>query len=126
MKHNDLKKKALNNSAVRDEYDSLEPEFTLLREILKARQEQGLSQAEVAKRMGTKSPAITRFESSLTSGMHSPSISTVKKYAKALDCHLEMRLVQNGDKYPELENDLMACREKSDDVEKRLNDYFKG
>ncbi len=33
MKHDDLKRKALSNSAVRDEYDSLEPEFTLLREM---------------------------------------------------------------------------------------------
>jgi len=95
MNHDELKKKALEVNAVRDEYDSLEPEFTLLREILKARQKKGLSQAEVAKRMGTKSPAVTRFESSLTSGKHSPSISTVKKYAKALDCRLEIRLVQN-------------------------------
>ena len=96
MNHNELKKRALENSAVKDEYDSLEPEFSLLREILKALQIKGLSQAEVAKRMGTKSPAITRFESSLTSGKHSPSISTVKKYAKALDCRLEIRLVQNS------------------------------
>jgi len=118
MKHIDLKKKALNNSAVRDEYDSLEPEFTLLREILKARQKQGLTQAEIAKRMGTKPPAVTRFESSLTCGKHSPSISTVKKYAKALDCHLEMRLVQNGDKYPVTETELMACREEGDSYEK--------
>ena len=91
----ELKKRALKNSAVKDEYDSLEPEFSLLREILKARQLKGLSQAEVAKLMGKKSPVITRFESSLTTGKHSPSISTVKKYAKALDCHLEIRLVQN-------------------------------
>ena len=115
MNHSDLRKNALSNNAVKDEYESLEPEFTLLREILKARQQQGLSQAEVARRMGTKSPAVTRFESSLTSGKHSPSISTVKKYAKALDCRLEIRLVQNNKKYPELETECMACHEKSEE-----------
>jgi transcriptional regulator with XRE-family HTH domain len=116
MKHDDLRRKALKNKAVRNEYDSLEPEFALLRQILKARQTQGLSQAEIAKRMGTKSPAVTRFESSLTSGKHSPSISTVKKYAKALNCHLEIRLVQHQETYPKLETDLMACREEGDDT----------
>ena len=115
MKHDDLRRKALSNCDVRNEYDSLEPEFTLLRQILKARQKQGLSQAEIAKRMGTKSPAVTRFESSLTSGKHSPSISTVKKYAKALDCRLEIRLVQKNEKYPELETEILACREEDDD-----------
>ena len=45
--------------------------------------------------MGTKPPAITRLESSLTSGKHSPSLATLKKYAQALGYHLEIRLVQN-------------------------------
>ena len=44
-------------------------------------------------RMGTKPPAITRLESSLSSGRHSPSIATLKKYAKAVDCHLEIKLI---------------------------------
>jgi len=84
---------ALINGSVREEYESLEPEFNLLREMLKARQEAGLSQADIADRMGTKAPAITRLESSLTSGRHSPSIATLKKYAEAVNCHLEIKLV---------------------------------
>jgi len=55
-----------------------------------------LSQAEVASRMGTKAPAITRLESSLSSGQHSPSIATLKKYANALDCHLQIKLIANN------------------------------
>ncbi|MGD9487160.1 MAG: helix-turn-helix domain-containing protein [Calditrichaceae bacterium] len=95
MKHDELKKSALDKKAVREEYEALEPEFNLLREMLSARQKTGISQAEIAKRMGTKPPAITRLESSLTSGKHSPSISTLKKYAKALGYHLEIRFVPN-------------------------------
>jgi len=60
---------------------------------LRARQNAGLSQADIAARMGTKAPAITRLESSLTSGRHSPSIATLKKYAEAVNCHLEIKLV---------------------------------
>jgi len=73
--------------------ETLSNEFDLLREMLKARQNAGLSQADIAERMGTKPPAITRLESSLTSGRHSPSIATLKKYAEAVDCHLEIKLV---------------------------------
>ena len=95
MNHNELKEKALKRKGVNAEYKSLDPEFTLLRGMLLARQKAGLSQAQLAKRMGTKPPAITRLESSLTSGKHSPSIATIKKYAEAVGCHLEIRLIQN-------------------------------
>ena len=96
MKHSELKEKALKNKKVKAAYKALEPEFSLLRELLKARQKAGLSQAEVAERMGTKAPAVTRLESALTSGKHSPSIATLKKYAQALGCHLEIKLVTNN------------------------------
>ncbi len=95
MRHEELKAKALNRENVKAEYDALKPEFTLLHEMLLARQKVGLSQAEVAERMGTKPPAVTRLESSLSSGRHSPSIATLKKYAEAVNCHLEIKLVHN-------------------------------
>jgi len=60
MKHKELKNKALEKSSVQKEYKTLEPEFSLLREMLRARKKIGLSQAQIAERMGTKSPAITR------------------------------------------------------------------
>jgi len=95
MTHNELKKKALKKLAVRKEYDKLEPEFSLLKEMLRARKKAGLSQAQIAERMGTKSPAITRLESSLTSGKHSPSLATIKKYVEALDCRIEIKIIHN-------------------------------
>jgi len=95
MTHEELKAKALSNQKVKDEYDALAPEFSLLRGMLLARENSGLSQAEIALRMGTKAPAITRLESSLTSGKHSPSLATLKKYAEAVNCHLEIKLVHN-------------------------------
>ncbi len=95
MKHRELKEKALKREDVKAEYKSLEPEFLLLREMLQARQKAGLSQAQIAERMGTKATAVTRLESSLTTGKHSPSLSTLKKYAEAVGYHLEIRFVQN-------------------------------
>lgn len=96
MTHSELKKKAFKRPGVKAAYEEMEPEFALLRELLKARQNAGLSQAEIAEKMGTKAPAVTRLESSLSSGKHSPSIATLKKYAKALGCHLEIKLVANN------------------------------
>lgn len=95
MKHSELKEKALTNPKVRAAYDELVPEFTLLRQMLNARQKAGLSQADVAKRMGTKPPAVTRLESSLSNGKHSPSIATLQKYASAVGCELQIKLVQS-------------------------------
>ena len=96
MTHSELREKALKRKKVRAIYEASDPEFSLLRELLKARQKAGLSQAEIAERMGTKPTAVTRLESSLTNGKHSPSVATLKKYAKALDCHLEIRLIANN------------------------------
>ncbi|HGG60844.1 MAG TPA: XRE family transcriptional regulator [Gammaproteobacteria bacterium] len=93
MSHSDLKQKALARASVLKAFEELEPEFQLLREMLKARKAAGLSQAEVASRMGTKAPAVARLESSLTSGQHSPSITTLKKYARAVGRQLDIRLV---------------------------------
>lgn len=95
MTHKELKKKALKKISVRKEYDNLEPEFSLLKEMLRARKKAGLSQAQIAERMGTKSPAITRLESSLSSGKHSPSLATIKKYVEALDCRIEIKIIHN-------------------------------
>ena len=95
MTHNKLKEKMLSNSEVKAEYDSLEKEFSLFEELLKARTVAGLTQAEVAERMGTKTPAIARLESGGGNKKHSPSLSTLQKYAQAVDCHVEIRLVQN-------------------------------
>jgi transcriptional regulator with XRE-family HTH domain len=77
----------------KEEYDVLEEEFTLLDELLKARKGAGLTQEQVAKRMGTKTPAIARIESGGGRKKHSPSISTLRRYAEAVGCRLKIKLV---------------------------------
>jgi len=93
MKHGAIKKAALKKPSVKAEYEALGPEFELLRQILSARSKAGLSQADVAERMGTHAPAITRLESALSTGKHSPSIDTLKRYAQAVGCELQIKLV---------------------------------
>lgn len=96
MSHSELKEKALKRKDVKTAYDALETEFALLRDLLRARRNADLTQAEIADRMGTKATAVTRLETCLTTGKHSPSIATLKKYAEALGCHLEIRVVADN------------------------------
>ena len=90
--HKDLIKKMLKDPAVKAAYDAQTEEFTLLDELLKARRRAGLTQAEVAERMGTKPPAVARLEAGGGSKRHSPSLATLRKYAEAVGCRLEVRL----------------------------------
>ena len=79
-----LRERALADPKVRAEYERLNrEEFALLDARLAARRAAGLSQADVAERMGTKAPAVTRLERALATGQHSPSIETLRKYAAA-------------------------------------------
>ena len=77
----------------RAEYDALEEEFSIFDALVEARKKAGLTQEEVARRMGTKPPAIARLESSGGQKKPSPTLNTLQKYAKALGCRLELRLV---------------------------------
>jgi DNA-binding XRE family transcriptional regulator len=72
------------------EYNALEEEYQLLREMLTARKRAGLTQADVAEKMGTQAPAIARLETSFSRSKHSPSLSTLRKYAEAVGCRLEI------------------------------------
>ncbi|HEX5337804.1 MAG TPA: helix-turn-helix transcriptional regulator [Gallionella sp.] len=94
MTHEQMVAKMLADPAVRAEHDRLNrEEFAILDEILAARREAGLTQAQVAERMGTKAPAIARLESALATGKHSPSLNTLRKYAAALGKRVEVHLV---------------------------------
>ena len=92
LTHKELKARALKRADVKAEYDRLGEEFTLLDEFLKARSAAGLTQAELAERIGTTQSAIARLESGR--GSHSPSLATLQKYARALGCRIELKLIQ--------------------------------
>ena len=91
MTHKQLRAKALERADVVAQYDKLSEAYALLDEFLKVRAEQGLTQAQVAEMVGTTQSAVARMESGR--GKHSPSLATLSKYAQALGCKLEVRLV---------------------------------
>jgi DNA-binding XRE family transcriptional regulator len=91
--HDEFVAKLLSDPEVKAEYDAMEDEFALFDEFLKARRHAGLTQAEVAARMGTKPPAVARIEAGGGSKKHSPSIATLRRYAAAVGCKLKIELV---------------------------------
>lgn len=70
--------------------DSLQLEYELAGQMLKARNRAGLTQDAVAERMGTTKSAVSRLESA---GKHAPSLATLKRYAEAVGCELRVKLV---------------------------------
>ena len=83
-----LKAKALRNSAVKAEYDALAPEYAVIKSIIAYRHKQGWSQGELAKRIGTKQPVISRLES----GESNPTLELLQRVATALELKLEVSL----------------------------------
>lgn len=82
--HDQVVKKLMRRPGVRAEVERLKrEEFALLDALLTARQEAGLTQAQVAERMGTHAPSVARLERALATGRHSPSVATLRKYVKA-------------------------------------------
>ena len=73
---------------VRAEYDALAPEFEIAAELLRARLRAGLSQAELAARMGTSQSTVARLES----GQTLPSTKTLLRYAEATGSKFHVRL----------------------------------
>jgi DNA-binding XRE family transcriptional regulator len=71
-------------------YDELALEYQVAGQMLKARARAGLTQDVVAERMGTTKSAVSRLESA---GRHAPSLATLKRYASAVGCELQVRLV---------------------------------
>ncbi len=91
--HQEIVKKLMKRPAVRAEVERIErEEGALLDAMLKARWAAGLTQADVAARMGTQAPAVARLERALATGKHSPSIATVRKYLDACGKKLVLKV----------------------------------
>lgn len=91
--HEQLVKKLMRRSGVKAEVERIErEEGALLDALLKARQDAGLTQAQVAECMGTQPPAVARLERSLATGKHSPSVATLRKYVKACGKRLVLKV----------------------------------
>ena len=94
MNFEEYKKKAfMEDSELYKEYKSLEPEYEIIKQVIKARSEQQLTQKELADRIGIKQSNISRFES----GNYNPSLDFLKKIADGLgkEIYIEFREQQH-------------------------------
>jgi DNA-binding XRE family transcriptional regulator len=82
--------KASQKKGFTEAYEALELEYQLAGQMLKARARAGLTQESVAERMGTTKSAISRLEAV---GKHAPSLSTLRRYAEAVGCQIQVKLV---------------------------------
>jgi predicted transcriptional regulator len=87
----DLKKRLMDNPEFRAEYEKADAEFAVIEALVKARMEAGLTQTEVAERIGTTQSAIARLEG----GGVSPSLATLRRYAEATGTRLQVSLVHD-------------------------------
>ncbi len=91
--HDELIEKLMARPGVATEVARIErEEGELLDALLKARHEAGLSQAELAARMGTQAPAVARLERALATGKHSPSVATLRRYVQACGKQLHLQV----------------------------------
>ena len=77
-----FKEKALTNPEVKKEYDELVPVYELRKKLINMRISKGLTQAEIAKKMGTNKSNISRLECG--EKVSFPTLATISKYAGAL------------------------------------------
>ena len=83
-----LKRELLTDAETRAEYEAMADEFAIARELIAARARAGMSQGEVAQRMGTTQSVVARLES----GKRPPSMRTVQRFAQAVGGHLVLRI----------------------------------
>lgn len=85
--YSQFKKRILRDKKVKKGYDALEVEFKLVELLIAERLKRGVSQKELAYRIGTKQSAIARFES----GNCNPTLSFIRKISGALNVQLKIK-----------------------------------
>lgn len=83
-----VKKELLKDPKVAEEYEKLKPKYALISQLIGARMKKGLTQEQLAKKMGTKQSAIARVEG----GNSNPSIAFLEKLTQALDSKLIIQI----------------------------------
>ena len=87
-KWEDLEKELLADPATKKEFDKLTPRYAVISDLISARIKHNMTQADVAKKIGTKQSSIARLES----GTINPSLDFLQKVASVLD--LSVRLAK--------------------------------
>ena len=87
-----LRRKLLPDPEVKAEYDRLGPIFAVVGEMIEARRAAGLTQTDIATRMGTSQSVVARLENA----RHMPTFDMIARYAAAIGRRLDVHLVPSG------------------------------
>ncbi len=83
-----VKREMLRDAGVKRAYENLQPKYEIIRAVLDARINRGLTQTQLANRIGTTQSAIARFES----GAGNPTLDFLMKVSEALGKRLEVNV----------------------------------
>ena len=84
----EMHKRWMKEPKYRKAYEALEDEFAVAKAVIAARNRAGLTQVELARKMGTTQPVVARMES----GRIQPSLRTLQRLAAATSSKLTIRL----------------------------------
>jgi predicted transcriptional regulator len=91
IKASELHEQAMREDAeYRRAYEALAEEFDLIAAMLDARSKAGLTQAQVAERMGVKQPVVAKLEG----GKSNVSLGTLQRYAQATGCKVKIEFIR--------------------------------
>lgn len=85
-----FKDKALQNAEVKEEYEALKPLYTIKKQLVAARLSKGVTQEQIAYKIGTSKSNVSRLES--LNNAYMPNLSTIMKYAEALGLKVDIGL----------------------------------
>lgn len=91
--HKQLVEEVMADPIARAEYEAFSLQLALAEKMKKARQKSHFTQEMVAEKMHTTTTAVARLEAAGGKGKHSPSLSTLMKYAQAIGCKLQIKLI---------------------------------
>jgi DNA-binding XRE family transcriptional regulator len=101
--HEEMSAESVKDPAVYKAYEEAEQDLAFFAECVKARKRAGLTQEEVAKRMGTSIAAVSRMETAGNRNHRpSPSVATLRRYAAALGYRLVLKLEPIGPAFSDL------------------------
>lgn len=106
MNYTDFKNKTFSeNPAVKAEYDQLGPQYEAIRAAIASRKSAGLTQKQLAEKMGTAQANISRFEN----GNANPSLDFLQKWLLAWARHFIFRLNNTTPRHPSLLGQMPGC-----------------
>ena len=85
--YDEFEAKLLEKPEIRKEYEALKPKYDMVRILIKRRSKLGMSQTELARRIGTRQPAISRLEK----GDSNTTLSTLFRVTEALGLDISLK-----------------------------------